>query len=150
MQILQATEVTAELVAAFGRLVPQLNPTATPPTREHLERLVRSPGVALLVAHDAAAAAPVLGALTLAWYPIPTGVRAWIEDVVVDPAARGRGIGEALVRAALERARREGAGGVDLTSRPEREAANRLYQRVGFQLRQTNAYRYRFDDLDGR
>ena len=55
---------------------------------------------------------------------------------------RGRGIGEALTRAALERARQEGARTVDLTSRPTREAANRLYQRVGFKLRQTNLYRY--------
>lgn len=149
MQILQATQVTDELVAAFGRLVPQLNPAAAAPTRAHLERVVRNPGAALLIARDDASEPPLLGALTLAWYPIPTGVRAWIEDVVVDPAARGRGIGEALVRAALERARREGAAQVDLTSRAEREAANRLYQRVGFQLRETNAYRYRFDQVEG-
>ena len=73
---------------------------------------------------------------------IPTGVRAWIEDVVVDTSARGKGAGEALTRAALERAAELGAKTVDLTSRPSREAANRLYQRVGFVLRQSNLYRY--------
>ena len=84
----------------------------------------------------------VLGALTLALFRIPTGLRAWIEDVVVDNAARGRGVGEALNLAALERARQAGATTVDLTSRPSREAANRLYQRLGFQARSTNVYRF--------
>jgi len=79
--------------------------------------------------------------MTLALFRIPTGLRAWIEDVVVDEAARGRGVGEALNRAAIERARGEGATTVDLTSRPSREAANRLYQRLGFQERPTNVYR---------
>ena len=79
------------------------------------------------------------------WFRIPTGVRAWIEDVVVDGDARGRGVGEALNRHALDRARMLGAKTVDLTSRPSREAANRLYQRIGFVPRETNVYRF---DLD--
>lgn len=145
MQILEATHVTDELLLALATLVPQLDSAAVPPTREHLERIVRTPGCALLVARDDSPARIILGTLTLAWYPIPTGTRAWIEDVVVDPATRGGGIGSALLRAALERARREGAGKVDLTSRPEREDANRLYQRLGFQLRDTNVYRYGFE-----
>ncbi|MCS5685302.1 MAG: GNAT family N-acetyltransferase, partial [Acidimicrobiales bacterium] len=74
-------------------------------------------------------------------FRIPTGLRAWIEDVVVDEAARGRGIGDALNRAAIERARAAGARTVDLTSRPSREAANRLYRRLGFVERGTNMYR---------
>ena len=78
-------------------------------------------------------------------FRIPTGVRAMIEDVVVDEALRGRGIGEALSREALKVARENGARTVDLTSRPSREAANRLYQRIGFKLRDTNVYRYSFD-----
>jgi ribosomal protein S18 acetylase RimI-like enzyme len=84
----------------------------------------------------------VVGLLTLVVFRIPTAVRAWIEDVVVDESARGKGVGEALNRAALDEARRRGAKTVDLTSRPSREAANRLYQRIGFVARETNVYRY--------
>jgi ribosomal protein S18 acetylase RimI-like enzyme len=101
---------------------------------------VASPATRLLVAHDEAGA--VIGMLTLAVFRIPTGVRAWIEDVVVDDAARGRGAGEALSRHALELARAEGARTVELTSRPSRAAANRLYQRLGFAPRETNVYRF--------
>jgi ribosomal protein S18 acetylase RimI-like enzyme len=84
----------------------------------------------------------VVGSLTLVFFAIPTGVRAIIEDVVVDEGARGSGVGEGLTRAALDRARLEGCKTVDLTSRPSREAANRLYQRIGFVQRETNVYRY--------
>ena len=96
------------------------------------------------MARDPDADGRILGSLTLVVFPIPTGIRAWIEDVVVDEAARGRGVGEALNRAALDRARAAGARTVDLTSRPSREAANRLYQRIGFQPRDTNVYRFDF------
>jgi len=98
----------------------------------------------LLVATDDSTGA-VVGSLTLVVFRIPTGVRAWIEDVVVDGAARGRGVGEALNRFALDRAAALGARTVDLTSRPTREAANRLYRRLGFEPRDTNIYRYNPD-----
>lgn len=88
----------------------------------------------------------IVGSLTLATFPIPTGVRAWIEDVVVDEGARGHGVGEALNRAAIEEARSRGAITVELTSRPSREAANRLYQRMGFVARDTNVYRFTIRD----
>jgi len=91
----------------------------------------------------AGAAAPILGMLTLATFTIPTGLRAWVEDVVVDGQARGRGAGQALVEAAVAHATSIGARTVDLTSRPSREAANRLYRRAGFELRETNVYRYK-------
>lgn len=87
----------------------------------------------------------VLGSLTLAFYRIPTGMKAWIEDVVVDGEARGRGVGDRLNRAALAEARARGAKDVSLTSRPSREAANRLYQRIGFEARETNVYRFELD-----
>jgi ribosomal protein S18 acetylase RimI-like enzyme len=131
-------EVTDELVAAVGRLVGQLSSSAPAPTREELEAILTSPATTLLVARDGAA----VGMLTLAVFPIPTGVRAWIEDVVVDTSARGRGVGEALSRRALELAAEAGAKTVELTSRPSREAANRLYRRLGFRARDTNVYRY--------
>lgn len=139
MEIFEATEVTDELVEAFQMLVPQLSSSAPAPTRAQIKEMVDSPAVIVLMARDEG---KLVGSLSLVVFRIPTGVRAWIEDVVVDQSQRGKGLGEALTRAALDRAKAEGAKTVDLTSRPSREAANRLYQRVGFQLRQTNLYRY--------
>jgi ribosomal protein S18 acetylase RimI-like enzyme len=132
--------VTDELVAAFARLVPQLSATTGPPGRKALEEIVGSPAVTLLVAR---AEGTIIGTLTLAMFPIPTGFRAWIEDVVVDESARGKGVGEALTNEAISLARAAGARTVDLTSRPSRQAAGRLYERAGFTERDTRVYRYR-------
>lgn len=140
MQITELTEITPEVVAAFERLIPQLSSSNPPPTQDELRAIARSEASILLVASDDDGT--ILGSLTLVVFRIPTGLRAWIEDVVVDGAARGRGVGEALNQAALGRARQEGANTVDLTSRPSREAANRLYRRLGFEARETNIYRY--------
>ena len=145
VQIIEAAEVTPELVAAFERLIPQLSSSNPAPTETELAAICESEASVLLIAVDREADDRVLGSLTLAWFRIPTGVRAWIEDVVVDEEARGHGVGELLNRAALDRARELGAKTVDLTSRPSREAANRLYQRIGFVARDTNVYRYSLD-----
>ena len=145
VQIIEAVEVTPELVAAFERLIPQLSSSNPAPTETELAAICESEASVLLLAVDRDAADHILGSLTLAWFRIPTGVRAWIEDVVVDEAARGHGVGDLLNRAALDRARELGAKTVDLTSRPSREAANRLYQRIGFIARDTNIYRYVVD-----
>ncbi len=142
VQIIEAVEVTPELVAAFERLIPQLSSSNSAPTETELAAICESEASVLLIAVDRESDDRVLGSLTLAWFRIPTGVRAWIEDVVVDEEARGHGVGELLNRAALDRARELGAKTVDLTSRPSREAANRLYQRIGFVARDTNVYRY--------
>jgi len=131
--------VTDEVVDAFARLIPQLSSSNPPPTRSQLEILVSSEASTLFLAR---VEGRIVGSLTLATFRIPTGVRAWIEDVVVDEQARGHGVGEALNRAALDLARAEGASTVELTSRPSREAANRLYLRMGFVVRDTNVYRY--------
>lgn len=131
--------VDDELVAAFARLIPQLSTSSPIPGRGHLEALVRHPSTTLAVV---LIGGRIVGTATLALFPIPTGVRAWIEDVVVDGAARGHGLGEILVRTLLEIARQRGAATVYLTSRPTREAANRLYVRMGFVKRETNAYQY--------
>src|SRR5205823_13331641 len=132
-----------ELVDAFARLVPQLSRSNPPPTSAALEALVHSEASRLLVARDDDGA--IVGSLTLVLFRIPTAVRAWIEDVVVDESARGQGVGEALNREALRLAGEGDAKTVDLTSRPSREAANRLYQRLGFKQRDTNVYRYELD-----
>lgn len=140
MRIREAHTVDDALVRAFERLVPQLSRSSPPPTAAELAEMVGASGTHLLLAEDDDGT--ILGTLTLVTFRIPTGVRAWIEDVVVDEAGRGQGVGEALNRRALELAAEAGAKTVDLTSRPSREAANRLYQRLGFQPRETNVYRF--------
>ena len=142
MEIFEAKEVTDELIHAFQRLMPQLSQSKPAPTREELQVIVDTPTTILFMAREEG---KLVGSLSLATFRVPTGILAWIEDVVVDESVRGRGIGEALTRAALAKAKEMGVRTVDLSSRPAREAANRLYQRVGFELRQTNVYRYRID-----
>lgn len=134
-------QVTPQMVEAFAQLIPQLSSSSPPPTAEELQAMVDAEANDVLVAVDLANGL-LLGSLTLVTFRIPTGIRAWIEDVVVDAAARGRGVGEALNQFALDLARSKGAKTVDLTSRPTREAANRLYVRMGFQLRTSNLYRF--------
>ncbi|MFK7919804.1 MAG: GNAT family N-acetyltransferase [Ilumatobacter sp.] len=134
-----ASSVDDELVAAFEMLIPQLSSSSPPPSREALAELVEGPDTDVFIARVNGV---IVGSLTLAFYRIPTGIKAWIEDVVVDDAARGHGVGRLLNDGALERARERGAKNVSLTSRPSREAANRLYQRIGFNVRETNLYRY--------
>ena len=135
-----ASEVTDDVVEAFARLIPQLSKSNPPPTKAQLEAIVNSDACHLLLARDDAGT--FVGSLTLVVFPIPTAVRAWIEDVVVDGEARGMGVGAVLNTYALDLSRSLGAATVDLTSRPSREAANRLYQRLGFEPRETNVYRY--------
>jgi ribosomal protein S18 acetylase RimI-like enzyme len=139
MNVERATEATDELVDAFRRLLPQLS-SASPPTVENLRDMLAG-DTQLFVSRDASGT--VVGALSLALYRIPTGLRGRIEDVVVDESARGQGIGEALVRAALEAAAEAGVRAVGLNSHPGREAANRLYRRLGFEQRETNVYVWR-------
>lgn len=131
--------IDQSIVSAFALLIPQLSSSNPAPDGAALQRIVDHDATTLFLAH---LGGRIVGSLTLAVFPIPTGVRAWIEDVVVDEGVRGHGVGEELNRAALERARSLGAITVDLTSRPSREAANRLYKRLGFVERETNVYRF--------
>ena len=139
------TAATPEIHEAMGRLIPQLSRSAAPMSEADVQRFLSQDSVHLFAFRpdeaDAQGNRPILGMLSLVAFESPTGVRAWVEDVVVDEAARGQGAGFALVEAAVEHAKKVGARTVDLTSRPSREAANRLYQRAGFQLRETNVYR---------
>jgi ribosomal protein S18 acetylase RimI-like enzyme len=136
-------EVTAELTEAIARLIPQLSSSAPPPSSEDLAAIAGATGSTLFVSRLNTGDRSVVGTLTLVIYRIPTGQHAVIEDVVVDESIRGAGAGAALVKAALDAAREAGVRDVDLTSRPSREAANRLYVRMGFEARETNVYRYR-------
>jgi ribosomal protein S18 acetylase RimI-like enzyme len=138
VRIEAAAEATPELRDALARLLPQLNPSLPIPSLEHLAKVVADPAVTLLVGRDDAL---IAGVATVVVYTTPIWLKARIEDVVVDQAARGRGVGEALVRACIEVARRRGAGIVELQSARSREAANRLYPRLGFELRDSNVYR---------
>jgi ribosomal protein S18 acetylase RimI-like enzyme len=141
VRIAAADTIDDELVAAFELLIPQLSSSSPPPDRTQLGEMVDDANTVLLVAR---LDGEVVGSLTLVFYRIPTGLKAWIEDVVVAETARGHGIGVALSEAALAEARRRGAKDVNLSSRPVREAANRLYLRLGFHVRETNMYRYKF------
>jgi ribosomal protein S18 acetylase RimI-like enzyme len=136
-----AAEATGEVVSSVARMLPLLSSSSPPPSVEEISEIVRSPATTLFIARDGDGG-PIVGTLTLAIFRIPTGLRAWIEDVIVAAEARGQGCGELLTRAALDAARGAGATTVDLTSRPSREAANRLYRRVGFETRETNVYRF--------
>jgi GNAT superfamily N-acetyltransferase len=134
--------VADEYLEAVARLLPQLS-RAPIPSREHLEWVVSCETNDVLVARRPDGT--IVGTTTLVTFPLATGIRAWIHDVVVDEAWRGRGVGTALTEAALDHAKRRGAWTVDLTTRPWREDANRLYEAMGFELRETNTYRSSFN-----
>jgi len=133
------TAITPSVADSIAALVGQLSSSAKAPAREELEAIVKAPGTVLMSVRQSGR---LIGMLTLVTFAIPTGIRAIIEDVVVDERYRGQGVAQALTREALVRAAAAGARTVDLTSRPSREAANRLYQKLGFQKRDSNVYRY--------
>jgi len=139
VSVMRVASADDEVLAACHRLIPQLSSSSAPIALGELREIVSSDTSVLFAAR---VDGKIVGLLTLVVFRIPTAVRAWIEDVVVDETVRGKGVGEALNRAALDEARRRGAKTVDLTSRPSRAAANRLYQRIGFMARETNVYRY--------
>ncbi|MFJ9692496.1 GNAT family N-acetyltransferase [Kitasatospora sp. NPDC101183] len=132
-------EVTDEVVAAFAGLLPQLSSSAGGLDAAAVARVVDAEANTVLTARLGGA---VVGVLTLVVFPLPSGVRARIEDVVVDGSARGHGVGAALTAEAVRLAEAAGARTVDLTSRPSREAANRLYERAGFRPRESTVYRF--------
>jgi len=133
--------VTSEVIEAFDRLLPQLSSSAPRLDQAALGAVVATSANTVLLARSDGV---ITGTLTLVMFAIPTGLRAWIEDVVVDESARGQGVGKALTLEALRLARQAGARTVDLTSRPSREAAGRLYQGLGFEMRETRMFRYTF------
>jgi ribosomal protein S18 acetylase RimI-like enzyme len=145
MQIERVRTVTPELLEAFARLVPQLTDNNPPPDAADLQALLASDTNVLVVARaPAAAGGRIVGSGSLGVYRVPTGVRAVIEDVVVEDSARGGGIGERIMLELMGAAKALGASGVSLTSNPKRAAANRLYVRMGFALRHTNCYYFKF------
>ncbi len=138
-----ADRATQEVLDGLNRILPQLSSSAPPLTLEQLDEICVNDTV--FIARDSGV---IVGSLTLVIFRLPTGLRAWIEDVVVDEAARGKGVGEKLNKAAIKATFDSGARTLDLTSRPSREAANRLYQKLGFKARETNVYRFAGDNWD--
>jgi GNAT superfamily N-acetyltransferase len=138
VRIETATEATPEVYAALARLLPQLNPKLTVPTMERLQAIIGDPAVTLLLAREGE---QIVGTTTVIVYTTPFWIKARLDEVVVDESARGKGVGAALVKASLDIAREQGAEVAELQSGVQREAANRLYPRMGFKLRETNVYR---------
>lgn len=140
MHVEAATEATPELQAALAHLLPQLNPNLPVPDMERLRRLVADPAVTVLIAREGR---QVVGTTTVIVYTTPFWIKARLDEVVVDAQARGRGVGEALVKASLEVGRRAGAQVAELQSGkgPVRAAAHRLYERMGFRIRDTDVFR---------
>lgn len=139
IEISELIEADENTLSSVNHLLPQLSRSAQMITLDRLQTLVSSDCSRLYLAKEGD---HIHGMLSLVVFPIPTGTKAWVEDVVVDGGARGKGVGKSLMRHAMDEARRLGAKAVDLTSRPSREAGNKLYQSLGFQVRQTNVYRY--------
>lgn len=144
MFISRVTQTSNELSNAFEKLIPQLSNKQLP-TNDDINALIASPSV-LLIARNPDQYGPIVGSGTLAVYRTPTGLHAHIEDVIVDREYRGLGIGEALVSQLLLIATEMGLDGVSLTCNPSREAANKLYEKMGFMKWKTNVYWYNLKD----
>ena len=138
VEIIEISEASNEILSQVNGLLPQLSKSASPLSLESLDILAKSESTNLFVAKEGK---KVWGMLSLVLFPIPTGTKAWVEDVVVDSSARGKGIGKALMNRALKKVREKRGKSIDLTSRPSRETANKLYQSLGYQKRETNVYR---------
>lgn len=140
---MRVTRITEEFISAFERLIPQLGSSAQIPTSSELVQITESPTTFLFVAYNSDDD-EIIGTSTLVTYQTPTGLHARMEDVVVDESMRRKGVGEALSKAVLLQAKELGVKSIDLTSRPLRDEANHLYQKLGFRKRETNTYRYTF------
>ena len=140
--ISELNQSTNEVLDSINHLLPQLSSSAKGISIDRLSELVESENTIILIGIDEKA--QILGMLSLIVMKIPTGNKAWIEDVVVDQSARGKGLGKALMNYAHVKAKKLGVKSIDLTSRPSRESANKLYQNLGYEIRETNVYRHKF------
>ncbi len=141
----QVGQMSDEVAAALLGLLPQLSRSAAPPDLNTLAGVATHPANTVLIARIDG---QIVGTLTLTVFPLITGVRAWVEDVVVDESVRGTGVGAALTREAIRIADEKGARTVDLTSRPDRVAANKLYLRLGFEIRDSQVFRHSPPGID--
>lgn len=132
---------TNKALKAINQLLPQLSVSAKTISMDRLSELIDSDNTLIFIGTDDNGS--IVGMLSLIVMRIPTGNKAWIEDVVVDQSARGQGVGKSLMNHALQQAKKQGVKSIDLTSRPSRESANKLYQNLGYEIRQTNVYRHK-------
>jgi ribosomal protein S18 acetylase RimI-like enzyme len=139
MKIKEIKEYSLRVFNAVSGLLLQLAPGSELLTRERFKKILKSEGTHLFIAEYEN---KIVGMLTIVIYDVPTATRVWIEDVVIDESHRGLGFGKKLINFAIGFAGSTGAKSVDLTSRPSRIAANQLYQKSGFAIRETNVYRY--------
>jgi ribosomal protein S18 acetylase RimI-like enzyme len=140
MKIKEVTRFSTRVFNAVLRLLPQLDPDAIAPQEVHFKEILKSKKTHLFIAE--LNKKQIAGLLTIGTYDIPTGTKVWIEDVVVDESQRGKGIGRELTLFAIDFAKSKGYKAIELTSRPSRIAANQLYRKLGFVIRETNVYRY--------
>jgi ribosomal protein S18 acetylase RimI-like enzyme len=138
MKIYKLVTVTDSVLNAFRKLIPQLSSSCDLPTKKDLDDIINSNNTQLFIAEENN---EIIGTLTLVFNKIPTGYKVWIEDVVVDNRARGKGVGKALTQFAIEYTSNENIKNINLTSSPDRVVANKLYQKLGFVKRETNVYR---------
>jgi GNAT superfamily N-acetyltransferase len=140
VRIERVDAATPEVLGALARLLPQLNDSLELPDMDRLRRLIADPDVTLLVAREGDA---IVGTTTVIVYTTPYWIKARLDEVVVDTSVRGKGVGEALVKAALDIGREKGAQVAELQSGrgPNREAAHRLYERLGFRTRNSDVMR---------
>ena len=135
-----ALTATPELAEALGHLLPQLVGKPVSVDMERLAQVLAQEAVTLLVARDVGG--EIVGTATVIIVATTAGWVARLEEVVVDATARGKGVGAELTSAAIRVATERGVEHLELTTAPRREAANRLYQRLGFRRRETNVYRH--------
>ena len=140
LKIKKITRFSQKIYKAVLKLLPQLAPASELPSEDYIKGILRSKNTHFIIAE--LDNKDIIGILTIAVYNIPTGTKFWIEDVVVDETHRGKGYGKELMLYAIGFARSAGAKSIELTSRPSRIAANQLYKDLGFELRETNVYRY--------
>ena len=139
IEIREINRFSNRVFAATLSLLPQLAPDSALLTMDHFKRILKSKSTHLFIVE---LDNKIAGILTIATYDIPSGKKVWIEDVVVDELQRGKGIGKALMLFSINYAKSLGAKSIELTSSPSRVAANQLYQKIGFVIRETNVYKY--------
>ncbi|KIO75972.1 hypothetical protein TH53_17535 [Pedobacter lusitanus] len=139
MKIEEITNYTSEIKNTVAYFLKLLQGNSTGISDHQLQEIISSENSHLFFAindHDV-----YMGMLTVGIYQSPTGKKAWIEDVVVDEAFRGQGVGQTLTTFAVRFARQHQVDLLALTSSPVRVAANNLYKKLGFQPKETNVYK---------
>ena len=139
--IIEIKTYSAEYHEAMQRFLDQLTTSPMVLTESMFQELLKSENSHLFfIMKDE----QIAGMLTVGIYHSPTGGKAWIEDVVVDETFRGQGLSKLLVAHAIEFVKSKQIPSLMLTSNPKRIAANKLYQAMGFERKETNVYRMKF------